>query len=299
MELEEEKPKEGEEKPESVEPGQPLAKRGRSKRTEIQPGVSLEGQPLPSDDHSIWTKNQKVVWDKIAPQLSGDILESWHDAVQKKNKDEQKRIVNSLVPKNVKQAMTMSPASLNVACVKAAQKTKKNSRTKEAAGVTYTEAVGIAGTKENLEEGLNVRKDVFIDEDGFYVFCRKSRKTDETRAVKEGIEVDSEVTNEGATKMIQDMFGEDAGQWFLGDDLSFSSSSAQRMVPAVAVDGMSNAAVEKCNQALNVCNTSRSKAKAVIKQYRDALSDGQVCTDGSRTVRGEGVEEEGTYIVWP
>ena len=61
------------------------AKRRRTKRTTVVPGFDEQGEALPTEDSSGYSREQKWVFDKILPDLPAPVADSYRKAVNEKD----------------------------------------------------------------------------------------------------------------------------------------------------------------------------------------------------------------------
>ena len=93
----------------------PEGTRRRSRTSLVPIGKDPQGNPLQADDMTPYTPKQKKAWDRALPSLPSDMRDSWHEAVRKKDRQAQIKMVNSAVYGEVVVAVHLELSERSVA----------------------------------------------------------------------------------------------------------------------------------------------------------------------------------------
>jgi len=144
------------------------SKRPRSKKVTLSPGFDEDGDALPTDDSSPYTKQQIHCWKKVLPTLHKSAQDKYFALCLEKDKSGLNMLVNSLIPKNATYSLCINPQKQSSWLSSVTKTTEEQVEKEESHGVTETEAIGICGSMENFQRGIK-RGDCFYGKDLFFV----------------------------------------------------------------------------------------------------------------------------------
>jgi hypothetical protein len=101
-----------------------------------------------------------------------DFVKAYKTAVDNKDRKAQNMLVNALVTRDAKYATTICVKDAGAVIARVVTTKKCKESVQQKLGITRCEAEGKAGGEASLERGLK-RGDVYIDDQGFFVFRRR------------------------------------------------------------------------------------------------------------------------------
>ena len=149
----------------------------------------MQGTPLPVNDNSKWTLQQKHVFEKALKKgnLPDAVKKAWTDAKGSNDKDRQREIVNSTVDREAGYSYEVNVDLGDASCqqwIRSVEGTTESKRTEKETGVSLS-AIEVK-YRDNLQRALE-RGDVW-EEDGLYYektsTRSKTKKRKETLALK-------------------------------------------------------------------------------------------------------------------
>ena len=178
------------------------------KKVDVSLGCDESGQPLPDDDSRSYTPAQKYVFDKawkhgVLPQ---ELKDAYTTAKEKKDVAEQKRIINSIAPKDSRYCFDIIASDTEQSVwIQTKERFFKSEKKNIAHGMAWSELrFKEKMSQQDIKEAIAEGGLLGPDKEGFYYW--KRRTIEQTEGRKDGLEVieGDEEADEEATQMMED-----------------------------------------------------------------------------------------------
>lgn len=225
------------------------------KKVRFELGKKPDGTSLPLDDTTPYTPKQIFVLKKVIKDLP-EKAQAFEEVLATRDKSVIRAFVNAHVPKDASYAWCLSSVPAAETFRQEAVGFQKSNRSWELECVSYTEALGKCGGKEEvLEQGLK-RGDVRVDRDGFYCF-KKRRHT-----------VDNGFEERAGTLSAQDMAEEDAAELrrHMKHEVNWGAALMEDDVPQTEPQPASQKAMAALQDAYENMNQSMNFIKKLARE---------------------------------
>ena len=255
-----------------------IDKRVRSKKHVITPGMDDNGNPLPADDDSGYSPQQKHVFNRAIAHMPAEFRKTYDDMVVKKDRKSQNMLINALVAKTAKYASIVNIEEAESFVSRVITRTTTETRSEQLLGITQCEAEGRAGSAAQLLEGIK-RGDVFVDTDGFYIFRRKKIARAEGMNDTTLAQVQGQATSEDATCLMVTMH-DDFGwhRWAFETGAAAASSEDTVNLKIGASDKAMAALQDAYDTVSKIVRDSRTNAKSMAAMIAEDTTKDMVGT---------------------